>query len=95
MKTQTAMKILTRWMIRRDLQTVLDIDRDSFWEPWGEDAFLEKLRQRNCIGMVAVQGEKIVGFMVYELHKKNSSCSVWRCIRNTVGRESAGRCSTG
>lgn len=73
-RTQTAMKILTRWLIRRDLQTVLDIDRDSFWEPWGEDAFLEKLRQRNCIGMVAVQGEKknekIVGFMVYELWKE-------------------------
>src|SRR5439155_698350 len=27
------------------------------------------LRQRNCIGMVAEQGEKVVGFMIYELHK--------------------------
>jgi len=30
---------------------------------------LRCLRQRNCIGMVAEQGEKVVGFMIYELHK--------------------------
>src|SRR5439155_23681094 len=27
------------------------------------------LRQRNCIGMVAEASERVVGFMVYELHK--------------------------
>jgi ribosomal-protein-alanine N-acetyltransferase len=27
------------------------------------------LRQRNCIGMVAEHGERVVGFMIYELHK--------------------------
>jgi ribosomal-protein-alanine N-acetyltransferase len=27
------------------------------------------LRQRNCIGMVAEYGERIVGFMIYELHR--------------------------
>src|SRR5262249_16025195 len=30
---------------------------------------LRCLRQRNCIGMVAEHGEKVVGFMIYELHK--------------------------
>ena len=27
------------------------------------------LRQRNCIGMVAEYDERVVGFMIYELHK--------------------------
>src|SRR5690606_35660919 len=33
------------------------------------DDFIRCLRQRNCIGMVAEQGERVVGFMIYELHK--------------------------
>src|SRR5262249_2168478 len=36
---------------------------------WTEEDFLRCLRQRNCIGMVAEQGEKVIGFMIYELHK--------------------------
>jgi ribosomal-protein-alanine N-acetyltransferase len=56
-------------MIRRDMPEVLQIEQDSFEYPWTEEDFLRCLRQRNCIGMVAEQGEKVVGFMIYELHK--------------------------
>lgn len=61
-----------RWMIRRDMAEVLDIERRSFEYPWSEDDFVRCLRQRNCIGMVAEQTgtELILGFMVYELHKQ-------------------------
>ena len=48
---------------------VLDIETEGFEFPWSEDDFVRCLRQRNCIGMVAEQGEKVVGFMIYELHK--------------------------
>jgi ribosomal-protein-alanine N-acetyltransferase len=58
-----------RWMIRRDMAEVLAIERLSFAHPWTEADFLRALRQRNCIGMVAEQGETVVGFMVYELRK--------------------------
>ena len=58
-----------RWMIRRDMNEVLDIEQASFEFPWLEDDFLRCLRQRNCIGMVAEFDERVVGFMVYELHK--------------------------
>lgn len=58
-----------RWMIRRDMNEVLDIEQASFEFPWLEDDFLRCLRQRNCIGMVAEYDERVVGFMVYELHK--------------------------
>jgi ribosomal-protein-alanine N-acetyltransferase len=58
-----------RWMIRRDMPEVLVTEQESFEHSWSEEDFLRCLRQRNCIGMVAEQGEKVVGFMIYELHK--------------------------
>jgi [ribosomal protein S18]-alanine N-acetyltransferase len=58
-----------RWMIRRDMAEVLDIESESFEFPWTEEDFIRCLRQRNCIGMVAEQDDRVVGFMIYELHK--------------------------
>ena len=62
-------RVHIRWMIRRDLPEVLAIEHASFEFPWCEEEFLRVLRQRNCIGMVAEYGERVVGFMIYELHK--------------------------
>jgi ribosomal-protein-alanine N-acetyltransferase len=62
-------RVHIRWMIRRDMPEVLDAEQQSFEFPWSEEDFLRCLRQRNCIGMVAEHGEKVVGFMIYELHK--------------------------
>jgi [ribosomal protein S18]-alanine N-acetyltransferase len=58
-----------RWLIRRDMPEVLGIERASFEYAWTEEDFLCCLRQRNCIGMVAERDGRIVGFMIYELHK--------------------------
>ena len=63
-----------RWMLRCDMPQVLGIERSCFEFPWDEDAFIMCLRQRNCVGMVATTDDgsdygKIVGFMIYELHK--------------------------
>lgn len=58
-----------RWMIRRDMPEVLDIENCSFEFPWSEEDFIRCLRQRNCIGMVSEHDENVVGFMIYELHK--------------------------
>jgi ribosomal-protein-alanine N-acetyltransferase len=58
-----------RWMIRRDMPEVLAIEAHSFEFPWSEDDFIRCLRQRNCIGMVAERDERVVGFMIYELHR--------------------------
>ena len=63
------LRVHIRWMIRRDMPEVLQIEQDSFDYSWTEEDFLRCLRQRNCIGMVAEHGEKVVGFMIYELHK--------------------------
>ncbi|MCE9544499.1 MAG: ribosomal protein S18-alanine N-acetyltransferase [Planctomycetia bacterium] len=56
-------------MIRRDMPEVLEIERTAFEFPWFEEDFVRCLRQRNCIGMVAEHDERVVGFMIYELHK--------------------------
>jgi ribosomal-protein-alanine N-acetyltransferase len=56
-------------MIRRDLPEVLEIERAGFPQPWTEENFAAALRVRNCIGLVAELGEKVIGFMVYELYK--------------------------
>lgn len=73
---QSPSKLAIRWMIRRDMEDVLAIERDSFEFPWDEHWFTKCLRQRNCIGMV-YDAEKsrdtkafdIRGFFIYELHK--------------------------
>ena len=62
-------KVHIRWMIRRDMPEVLQAEQESFEYAWTEEDFLKCLRQRNCIGMVAEHNEKVVGFMIYELHK--------------------------
>ena len=63
------LRVHIRWMIRRDMAEVLEIERTSFDHAWSEDDFLRCLRQRNCIGMVAEHDDRVVGFMIYELHK--------------------------
>lgn len=58
-----------RWLIRRDMPEVLDIERLCFSDPWSEKEFLDALRVRTCIGMVAEDQDHIVGYMIYELTK--------------------------
>jgi ribosomal-protein-alanine N-acetyltransferase len=66
---ESLVRVHIRWMIRRDLYDVLAVEREAFDHPWTEGEFLHCLRQRNCIGMVAEQDERIVGYMLYELNK--------------------------
>ncbi len=63
------LRLHIRWMIRRDMADVLKAEVESFEYAWTEDDFLRCLRQRNCIGMVAESNDRVVGFMIYELHK--------------------------
>ena len=62
-------RVHIRWMIRRDMPEVLATEKASFEFPWFEEDFIRCLRQRNCIGMVAEHDDRVVGFMIYELHK--------------------------
>lgn len=62
-------RLHVRWMIRMDLPQVLRIEQDCYNFPWEEPDFLRCLRQRNCIGITIERQGRIVGFMIYELHK--------------------------
>lgn len=80
-----------RWMIRRDMPEVLDIEREVFSDPWPEDEFLACYRQRTCIGMVAENRDSVLGFMLYELFKThinllNFAVSPW-WWRAGIGRQ--------
>jgi len=66
---QERLRIHVRWMIRRDMREVLDIEQAAFEFSWSEEDFTRCLRQRNCIGMVAESGDAVVAFMIYELHR--------------------------
>ena len=91
-------RVHIRWMIRRDMPEVLQIETQCFEFAWTEEDFLRCLRQRNCIGMVAEQGEKVVGFMIYELHKNKLHImnfavhDQWR--RTGVGTQMVGKLIT-
>jgi [ribosomal protein S18]-alanine N-acetyltransferase len=67
-ETMKHYRVHLRCLIRRDMPEVLTIERLTE-NRWGEDDFMRCLRQRNCIGHVAEHGEKVVGFIIYELHK--------------------------
>lgn len=58
-----------RWLIRRDLAEVVEIEEDVFEYPWTEHDFVCTLRNRNIIGMVAEVEDRVAGYMIYCLHK--------------------------
>lgn len=86
-----------RWMIRRDLSEVLEIERESFKVPETEESIVRMLRQRNCIGMVAERDgdNRIIGHMVYELHKQKLHVLTFAvaldCRLQGVGRAMIGK----
>lgn len=59
-----------RWMLRRNMPRVLEIEQAAFAYPWDEQCFTNTLRSRNCIGMTAYFEEEVCGYMVYELNQK-------------------------
>lgn len=56
-------------MIRRNMPQVLEIENEAFVFAWTEEEFIQCLRNRNVIGMVAEIDDTVVGYMIYELHK--------------------------
>ena len=59
-----------RWLIRRDMPEVMEIENRCHEFPWTEEEFLTCLRERNVIGVVYESPQNLIhGFMIYELHK--------------------------
>lgn len=68
-KTATTPRVHIRWVLRCDLPAVLNIEKHSFEFPWTEEQFVDALRCRNVIGLVAEAGpgDAVAGFVIYEL----------------------------
>ncbi|HEX4132718.1 MAG TPA: ribosomal protein S18-alanine N-acetyltransferase [Pirellulales bacterium] len=79
-----------RWMVRRDMTEAMEIEEASFEFPWSEEEFVRCLRQRNCIGMVAELDGRVVGFMIYELHKTRLHVLNF-CVAPELRRQGIGR----
>lgn len=65
------MGVEVRWAIRLDTTEIVDIERRSSDRPWSESEFLDAVRQRNQIAMVAVRGGRVLGYMVYKIHRES------------------------
>lgn len=61
---------VVRWMIRRDMPEVVAIESLSFPDPIPERDIIATLRKRNVIGMVVEECDRVIGFVVYELHTR-------------------------
>lgn len=89
-KPQEAVSLHIRWLVRKDLSEVLDIEKWAFSYPWSEEDFLRVLSQRNAIGKVACVGESVVGYMIYELHKTHidllNMAVYGPCSRQGIGK---------
>lgn len=87
MNRKPRIEVAIPWMIRRNMPDVLEIEELSFPYPWLEEDFIRVLRCRNVIGMCAIvpsteerdladrlkykPGDPVVGFMLYELHRRH------------------------
>ena len=95
MSVKELLRTHLRWLIRRDMPEVLDIEAESFEFLWLEEDFIRCLRQRNCIGMVAEHDDRVVGFMIYTLNKKYIQlvrlAVASTCRRRGVGSQMLGK----
>jgi ribosomal-protein-alanine N-acetyltransferase len=64
------MDIAINWMVRMHFPEVMEIERSSFEHPWTEKELLKTLRNRAMVGMVVEHDFHVVGFYIYQLHKK-------------------------
>lgn len=81
--------VTIRWMIRSDMEQVLGIESANFEHAWDEAEFLYWLRNRNVIAFVAERGDRVCGFMVYELLPKSLSI-VNLAVHASVHRQGVG-----
>jgi [ribosomal protein S18]-alanine N-acetyltransferase len=67
-----AIKNLTspRWMVRKDLDTVLKIERSSYLEPKGEEYFADVLSKQKVYALV-LGGEQPYGYAIYRVRKSS------------------------
>lgn len=88
-------KVRIRWGTRPDMATVVRIDAESYAQPWTDEDFLRRLRERNVILMIAEHDGEPVGYALYVLHRNHITIErmavdpAWR--RCGIGSQLAGK----
>lgn len=62
---KTDVEIKLRWMIRRDVEAVAEIEQALFNEPWTAARFSSYLSDRKSVGIIAEVDGEIIGYAVY------------------------------
>lgn len=90
LESKDVLNIHCRWMVRRDLPEVLDLQKKYCRNYLSEDEHITMLRKRDNIGMVAEDLEtgSIKAYMIYQLHEQ--SLLVLRFVTNVVEPDEAG-----
>lgn len=60
-----------RWMIQRDIPSVLEIDSHSFKESWGAAELTHFRRQQNTVPLIVEDANEVVGFMLLWMNKRS------------------------
>ena len=68
MGTKTKNVIYVRWLIRKDMPAINEINIEASYQLFEED-IKKMLRQRNVVGMVVELDEVVAGYMIYALEK--------------------------
>lgn len=61
-------ELTIRWMIRRDMCQVMEIEEASYSNPWSEREMVDYLKERCHIGQVACVGDNVAGFLLYDIN---------------------------
>ncbi|MFZ5833598.1 MAG: GNAT family N-acetyltransferase [Planctomycetota bacterium] len=85
-----------RWLLRRDLDAVLAIEREAFEFPWSRDDFIRALGERATLGAVCEDSVgRVCGYAMYRLRPRSiellNLAVAPRERRTGVGRVIVGR----
>jgi ribosomal-protein-alanine N-acetyltransferase len=64
-------EVSIRWILHRDIDEVLEIEKQSFPNPWGRIELMRCLRQRNNIGLVFTCYDLVTGYVIYEFGRSS------------------------
>ena len=85
------MKYEIRFMSRRDIKQVLEIENESYPDAATENDFLSCMEQGDCHGIVAESKRDLLGYCLFEKLKQEThiiSFAVrYEARRNTIGRQ--------
>lgn len=59
-----------RWALRSDLPKMVSIEEQTKDLPWDDDEICHQLGKKNCIGIVLLKNNSVIGHLFYLLHPK-------------------------